>query len=109
MGAVMSYALGLGAGRPAPAGILAMSGFMPTVEGLELDLERRRGFRVATVHGTHDPVISVEFARDARRRLEPADVDLLYREAPIGHSVDPSMLAPLSGWLAETVEAARRS
>ena len=35
-GAVMSYALGLGAGRPRPAGIVAMSGFVPTVDGFEL-------------------------------------------------------------------------
>src|SRR4051812_30281248 len=30
MGSVMSYALGLGPDRPAPAGILAFSGFIPT-------------------------------------------------------------------------------
>src|SRR3954466_2633642 len=35
MGAVMSYAMGLSAERPAPAGILAFSGFVPTVEGWE--------------------------------------------------------------------------
>src|SRR5205807_1563228 len=39
-GAVMSYALGLGAGRPRPAAIIALSGFIPTVEGFELDLSR---------------------------------------------------------------------
>ena len=33
MGAVMSYSLGLPAERPAPAGILAFSGFVPVVEG----------------------------------------------------------------------------
>ena len=33
MGSVMSYALGLGGDRPAPAGILAFSGFVPIVEG----------------------------------------------------------------------------
>ena len=33
MGSVMSYALGLGPDRPAPAGILAFSGFVPTVDG----------------------------------------------------------------------------
>ena len=69
MGAVMSYALGLGAGRPAPAGVLALSGFIPTVEGFELDLSGRQGFPVAIGHGTEDPVIPVQFARDARRRL----------------------------------------
>ena len=37
-GAVMTYALALGAGRPRPAAIVALSGFVPTVEGLELCL-----------------------------------------------------------------------
>ncbi len=44
MGAVMSYALGLGPGRPAPAGMLALSGFMPTVEGFTLDLSDAGAF-----------------------------------------------------------------
>ena len=41
MGSVMSYSLGLGADRPAPAGILAFSGFVPVVEGWEPDLAGR--------------------------------------------------------------------
>ena len=61
-GAVMSYALALAAGRPWPAGLLAMSGFIPEVEGFELDLERA-GLPIAITHGTLDPIISVEFAR----------------------------------------------
>jgi phospholipase/carboxylesterase len=109
MGAVMAYALGLGRGRPAPAGVLALSGFIPTVPGFEADLGARRGLRVATVHGTRDPVISVEFARDAGRRLEDAGVDLLYREAPIAHSIDPASLPVLREWLGRTVAAASRS
>ena len=32
-GTVMAYAVGLGSGRPRPAGILALSGFVPEVEG----------------------------------------------------------------------------
>src|SRR5919199_4916272 len=41
MGSVMSYALGLGGNRPVPAGILAFSGFIPTVAGWEPDLASR--------------------------------------------------------------------
>ena len=81
MGAVMSYALGLGAGRPAPAGILALSGFIPTVPGFELDLSNRAGFPVAIGHGIGDPVISVDFARAARERLQDAGASVLYRES----------------------------
>ena len=58
-GAVMSYALGLGAGRPRPAGIVALSGFVPSVEGFELDLERPLP-PIAIGHGSSDPVIGVE-------------------------------------------------
>ena len=69
MGAVMSYALGLGADRPVPGGILAFSGFIPTTEGWEPGLEQRRGLPVFIAHGSRDPVIEVEFARDAERGL----------------------------------------
>ena len=101
MGAVMSYALGLGAGRPAPAGIVALSGFIPTVEGFELDLPRRQGFPVAIGHGTEDPIISVDFAREARRRLEEADLSVLYREAGMAHAIEPGFVAALRDWLKE--------
>ncbi|MDQ3587394.1 MAG: phospholipase [Actinomycetota bacterium] len=96
-GAVMSYAVGLGEGRPTPAAIVAMSGFMPTVEGFALDLTGREGLRVAIAHGTHDPVIGVEWGRDARARLTQAGADLLYREYPMAHSVDPSFLTEARG------------
>jgi phospholipase/carboxylesterase len=99
MGAVMSYATGLGAGRPAPAALVALSGFMPAVPGFELDLSGRDGFPVAIGHGTMDPVISVEFGRDARRRLEEAGASVRYRESPMAHGVDPGFLAELREWL----------
>jgi phospholipase/carboxylesterase len=105
MGAVMSYALGFGTGRQPPAGILALSGFMPAVEGFELDLSRRDGFRAAIGHGTEDPVISVEFSREARRRLEQAGANVLYRESPIGHGVDPNFLPVLRSWLTHLANA----
>src|SRR4029453_1778360 len=37
-GAVMTYALGLGAGRPRPAGMIALSGFVPSVQGFSMAL-----------------------------------------------------------------------
>lgn len=100
-GTAMSYAAGLGAGRPAPAGILALSGFMPVVDGFELDLTGREGYPVAIGHGIHDPVISVEFGREARSRLEAAGADVLYREAPLMHGIDPSFIPMLQDWLTD--------
>jgi phospholipase/carboxylesterase len=103
MGAVMSYSIGLGPGRPTPAGIMALSGFIPTVEGFELELERARGVPVAIAHGTVDDVISVEFGRDARDRLEAAGADVLYRESPVPHTIDPAIIPDLREWLVKTV------
>jgi phospholipase/carboxylesterase len=107
-GAVMSYALGLGRGRPAPAGILALSGFMPTVEGFELDLENREGFPVAIGHGTQDQIIGVEWGRDARDRLTAAGADVLYRESPMGHSLDPRELPTFTDWVRAATDRSSR-
>jgi phospholipase/carboxylesterase len=97
-GAVMTYALGLGSGRPRPAALVALSGFMPTVPGFELSLEPPLP-PVAIGHGTYDPVISVEFSRQARELLEAAGGEVLYREYPLPHAVDPRFLAELAPWV----------
>ena len=99
-GTAMSYALALGEGRPAPAGILALSGFIPTVEGLEIDLSDRAGLPVAIGHGSRDPVIGVEWGRDARDRLREAGAAVTYEEHPGGHQVDPRFLKTLPAWVA---------
>jgi phospholipase/carboxylesterase len=97
-GAAMTYAVGLAAGRPRPAALIALSGFIPTVEGFELDLASAPP--VAIGHGTYDQVIPVDFGRDARRRLEAAGVEPLYREYPCPHAVDPRFLVELRPWIA---------
>ena len=97
-GAVMTYALGLGSGRPRPAAMVALSGFMPTVPGFELSLEAPLP-RVAIGHGTYDDVIPVEFGRQARETLETAGAEVLYREYPLPHGVDPGFLGELAPWL----------
>ena len=102
-GAVMSYALGLASGRPAPAGILALSGFMPTVERFELVLEGRQGLPVAIGHGTDDPIIPVAWGRQAHERLSAAGADVLYRESPMAHGVDPRELPTFAQWIGRTL------
>ncbi|MGH3993958.1 MAG: alpha/beta hydrolase, partial [Pseudonocardiaceae bacterium] len=98
-GTVMSYALGLGEGRPSPAGIIGLSGFIPTVEGFAVDLSDRYGLPVAIGHGARDPVIGVEWGRDARDRLREAGVDVTYDEHPGGHQIDPRFLSKLPAWV----------
>jgi phospholipase/carboxylesterase len=97
-GAVMSYALGLGADRPRPVAIAAFSGFIPQVESWQLDLERPLP-PVAIGHGTYDPIIDVSFSRAARDTLERAGGEVLFREYPLPHTLDPGFLAEVRDWL----------
>jgi phospholipase/carboxylesterase len=87
-GAVMSYALSLGRGRRRPEAILAFSGFVPQVDGFELDLDPPLP-AVTIAHGTLDPVIPVAFGRAARDLLVAAGADVAYRESEIPHTIDP--------------------
>jgi phospholipase/carboxylesterase len=103
MGTVMSYALALGKGRPAPAGILAFSGFIPTVEGWQPQLAGREGVRAFIAHGRHDPVMDVGFGRSARDRLEAAGLRVDYHEFEGGHHIDPAQIPLAASWLSETL------
>jgi len=102
-GAVMSYALGLGAGRPRPAAVVAFSGFIPSVEGFDLALADRAGLPVSISHGSLDPVISVTFGRDARDRLTAAGLAVRHREDAVGHTISPGALAQARAVLEEAL------
>jgi len=102
-GCVMSWALGLAAGRPRPAGIIGLSGFMPTVEGFRLDLDGLGGYPVAIAHGTLDSVISVDWGRQARDRMEAAGAHVTYHESAVPHTVDPAVIPILAAWLGEVI------
>jgi phospholipase/carboxylesterase len=99
MGSVMSYALGLGADRPAPAGLLVFAGFIPTVPGWQPSLTDRQGLPVFIAHGRRDPVMDVQFARTAREQLERGGLDVEYHESDAAHHIDPAHVAPARDWL----------
>jgi len=103
MGSVMSYAMALGAERPAVAGILAFSGFVPTVEGWEPALADRTATRAFVAHGRNDPIMEIGFAERARDLLEAGGLEVAYHESDVGHQIDPAHLAAASGWLGETL------
>jgi phospholipase/carboxylesterase len=105
-GSVMSYALGLPAERPVSAGLLVLSGFIPTVEGWEADLESRARLPVFQSHGRRDPVITVDFARRDHARMKDAGLPVDYHETDAGHHIDPALIPAATRWLSQTVPAA---
>jgi len=103
MGSVMSYAVALGGDRPAPAGILAFSGFIPTVEDWRPQLAERSGVSAFIAHGRNDPVIGVDFAHSARDQLVAAGLDVDYHEFAGGHEIDPAQIPAARNWLADVI------
>ncbi len=97
-GCVMALSLGLGRGRPRPAAIVGFSGFIPHVDGWELDTETPFP-PIALGHGAIDPIIPIEFGRSACDTLLAAGAKLLYREYPLRHTLDPRFLLEVRDWL----------
>ena len=98
-GCALTLALGLRRSeRPRPAGLLAMSGFLPEREGLEYDFSGAPP--VFVQHGTADPVISVDFGRRTVARLGAEGVPVIYREYPMGHQVALEGIRDSMAWLA---------
>jgi phospholipase/carboxylesterase len=106
MGSVMSYSLGLGADRPAPAGILAFSGFVPVVDGWKPEIEGRAGVRVFVAHGRTDPIMEIGFARRARALLEEGGLEVEYHESDVAHQIDPAHVPAARAWLEATLQPA---
>lgn len=103
MGSVMSHATGLGGGRPVVAGVLGMSGFVPTVEGWSPELEGRTATRVLNAHGRQDPVIGREFADRARAVVTAGGLDLTALDHDGGHQIASEHVAAIARWIGKTL------
>jgi phospholipase/carboxylesterase len=103
MGTVMSYAMALSAERPPVAGILAFSGFVPTVEGWQPQFGDRQATRAFIAHGRRDPIMEIGFGHRARELLEAGGLEVEYHESDVGHQIDPAHLSAASSWLDVTL------
>lgn len=103
MGTVMSYAMALSSDRPPVAGILAFSGFVPTVEDWQPRTDDRQGTKAFIAHGRRDPIMEIGFGRRARDLLEGGGLEVEYHESDVGHQIDPAHLGAASNWLADLI------
>jgi phospholipase/carboxylesterase len=103
MGTVMSYAMALSEDRPPIAGILAFSGFVPTVEDWQPRFDDRQDTRAFIAHGRRDPIMEIGFAQRARRLLEQGGLEVEYHESDVGHQIDPVHLGAATSWLNVTL------
>ena len=92
-----------------PAGILAFSGFIPTVDGWQPELASRVNMPVLITHGRADPIMDVGFARHARERLDAAGLPVTYLESDVAHQIDPAHIPAATLWLAAATRRAAAS
>jgi thioredoxin 1 len=100
-GAGLAVTLGLRRSERAhPAGVLAMSPFVPTdVLAEDVDWEAARDMPVLLQHGTEDPMIPVQRSRDLAAALSEHDVPLVYHEYPMAHEVALESVQQGRAWL----------
>lgn len=70
------------------------------------DWERIRQLRIYNSHGTEDPVIPVDWARETPRFLESQGVRVQYEEYPSGHGVAPDNYNSFLTWLTQDLSLA---
>jgi thioredoxin len=99
-GAALALALGLRqSDRPHPAAILALSTYLPEVDGLTYDWDAAPSIPVLLQHGTDDPLIPIERGRAAAQALEEHGSPVTYREYPMGHEVSLPSIQQAHEWL----------
>jgi phospholipase/carboxylesterase len=100
-GGVMAYDLAL-RDPERFAGLVALSTWLPEplVESLA-KLPGHEGFPVLVIHGTRDPTLPVERARESREALRNLGVAMTYREFDMGHEIRDDSMRVLLRWLEE--------
>jgi thioredoxin 1 len=109
-GGGLAVALGLRrSDRPHPAGVLALSAYLPEMEGLDYDWDAARSIPVLVQHGTEDPLIPVERGRALATTLMDHGVPVVYGEYPMGHAVALESIQAAKAWLDAVVAGERPS
>ena len=82
------------------AGLVALSSWLPQSLAQTIPkLPEHENWPVFVSHGTEDPMIGIDRARESRDALLPFQVGLTYREYEMGHEIRPESLRDLLDWL----------
>ena len=97
-GSMMSYSFALT--QPARvAGVMAQSGYIPLSSGLKVDEAALKGKPFIVTHGMEDPMIPVQWGREARDYLKRVGAEVEYHEFSMGHSVSEESIAAIGAWM----------
>jgi phospholipase/carboxylesterase len=102
-GGVMAYDLFLR--QPSRfAGLAAISSWLPPeLTDAVPPSDEHKNLPVLVLHGTEDPMIPVERARESRDALIRYGVSVSHREFEMGHEISPEALRALVEWMEQKV------
>ena len=84
------------------AGLVGLSGYLPLAAKAEAERHpANRDVPIFLAHGTEDPVIPIERARESRESLVAMGHAVEWHEYPMPHSVCAEEIADLERWLLE--------
>jgi phospholipase/carboxylesterase len=102
-GGVMAYSLAL-SNPERFSGLVVLSSWLPKELIPKLSIgEATQSLPTLVQHGSQDPLIEMQRARDSVEQLRALRVPLTYREYDMGHEITPRSLSDLSAWLEEKV------
>ncbi len=85
------------------AGILAISTYLPMPEKTLLQRHSaNQNIPILYLHGTLDPLISIQTAQTSRQVLVQNDYRVTSKDYPIAHTVAPQELIDIGQWLTDT-------
>ena len=87
------------------AGILALSTYLPLGDTLQAEASAAaRALPIFMAHGTHDPLIPIERARQSRDRLLALGYPVQWREYPMPHAVTLDEIRDVATWLSTVLD-----
>ena len=97
----MAYDLALGRPERYQA-LVALSSWLPdaVLQGLQEDAGRA-ALKTLLIHGSTDPMIDIDFAKQARAHLAGMGIEAAWGEYEMGHEINQTALRDLLGWLAQ--------
>lgn len=98
-GSILSYAVALSYPEKIK-NVIALSGYLhPDIFAEGYQHKNFGRLKVFSSHGTVDQVIPVQWARQTPDFLKNLNIEVTYKEYPIGHGVSPQNFQDLLNWL----------
>jgi thioredoxin 1 len=95
--------------RPRPLGVLSMSGWLHQHADIDYDWDAAGQTPVLMQHGTMDPLVPVERARESARILAEHAIPTVYLEYPMEHQVAIESMQDAQRWLTAVLAGERPS